>query len=348
MFKFKKQKSEKKAKKGQAEQSTVDSKLVEQIHVMPQRFYVQPKKKHSGLAIIIIAGVILLGVLAGAGFYFSQDLKNDQLQPLVNANANHKPVNANQNTNQPVVNQNLNQNLNQSLSANTNTNVSTTTNINVNININTNANTNTNVNTNTNTNTNVNANPWQPLPTAPDDDNDGLTLMEENLYGTNPEISDTDGDGYKDGAEILSGYDPTRPAANVVDSGLFLFYSHPVYSIVYPQDWILKEQDQEKNEVLFIADSGEFMEILVVANPSNTSLVEWYQKQFPTIDLGLVRNVRINNLVGFRHPDNQSYYLAAEGDPSTIFLLIYNIGNFNQTNFITTFTAIVKSFQLLP
>jgi len=331
MFKFKKQKSERKAKKGQTQQSAVDPKLVEQIHVMPQRFYIKPKKKRSGLVIIIIAGVILLGSLAAVGFYFSQDFENNQPQPPVDTNIN-KPnnINVNQNVNQPAVNQNLNQNLN----INTNANISTTTN--------------TNVNTNTNTNTNVNVNPWQPLPTAPDDDQDGLTLMEEHLYGTNPEVNDTDGDGYNDGLEILNGYDPTQPVTSVIDSGLFLAYSHPVYSIIYPQAWILKEQGQEKNEVLFIADSGEFMEILIATNPGGLSLVEWYKKQFPTVDLGLAQEVRLNNLAGLRHPNNQSYYLAAPDDPNLIFLVIYNVGNFSQTNFITTFNAMVKNFWLLP
>ena len=45
-------------------------------------------------------------------------------------------------------------------------------------------------------------------------DYDGLTGWEENLHGTDPENSDTDGDGYLDGEEVISGYDPTKPAPN--------------------------------------------------------------------------------------------------------------------------------------
>ena len=45
-------------------------------------------------------------------------------------------------------------------------------------------------------------------------DHDGLTGWEENLHGTDPENSDTDGDGYLDGEEVIAGYDPTKPAPN--------------------------------------------------------------------------------------------------------------------------------------
>lgn len=48
---------------------------------------------------------------------------------------------------------------------------------------------------------------------AKDDfDNDGLSDQDEKLLGTDWRNPDTDGDGYLDGEEISSGYDPLRPA----------------------------------------------------------------------------------------------------------------------------------------
>lgn len=47
---------------------------------------------------------------------------------------------------------------------------------------------------------------------AIDSDCDGLTNAEEKLYGTDPNNPDTDGDGYSDGVEVKSGYDPLKPA----------------------------------------------------------------------------------------------------------------------------------------
>lgn len=45
-----------------------------------------------------------------------------------------------------------------------------------------------------------------------DPDQDGLSSQEEKLYGTDPDKADTDGDGYSDGAEVKSGYNPLKAA----------------------------------------------------------------------------------------------------------------------------------------
>jgi hypothetical protein len=333
MFGLGKQKS----KKEQSQQPEIDSKLAKQIHIMPERFYVKPKKKSSGLFIIIALAVLIVGILAIGGFYLNESLKKKQAPPPVNTN---QPVNQN-------VNQNLNINTNTATTTdiNTNTNIATSTNINTNINLNTNVNVNSDIDTNTNTN--VNTSMPEPLPFAADEDDDGLTLAEESLYGTNPELSDSDGDGYSDSAEILNGYDPTQPTTTLADSGLFEVYANPFYSIIYPHDWELRVQDEE-SEILFISVTGEFVEVLIIYNVDNLSLAEWYQEQFPEIDLDQVTEVKINDLSGFRHPDNLSYYFISPGEEGEIFLLIYNVGNFSATNFATTFNVMVKSFKLLP
>lgn len=44
-----------------------------------------------------------------------------------------------------------------------------------------------------------------------DPDFDGLTTLQEQGYGSNPDLADTDGDGYKDGDEVAAGYNPNGP-----------------------------------------------------------------------------------------------------------------------------------------
>lgn len=52
-----------------------------------------------------------------------------------------------------------------------------------------------------------------------DSDKDGLTDWQEEIYKTDPNNPDTDGDGYSDGEEVLSGYDPLAQAPNDKISG---------------------------------------------------------------------------------------------------------------------------------
>jgi len=47
-----------------------------------------------------------------------------------------------------------------------------------------------------------------------DHDFDGLADWEEEIYKTDPNNPDTDGDGYLDGEEVASGFDPTKKAPN--------------------------------------------------------------------------------------------------------------------------------------
>lgn len=55
-----------------------------------------------------------------------------------------------------------------------------------------------------------------PIASEPDadPDGDGLKNWREETYTTDPRNPDTDGDGYLDGEEVASGYNPTIPAPN--------------------------------------------------------------------------------------------------------------------------------------
>jgi hypothetical protein len=307
---------------------------------MPQRFYQAPKKSRAGLFLIIVLGLILIGGLAAFAIYLSGNLKiNKQAQPDLNSNQNEQ-INTNQPSEPEVpTNQNVNDNIN----------VNSNLNANINENVNINSNINENINLNSNLNLNTNKDPViTPLPSAPDIDADGLTAAEESLFGTNPELNDTDGDGYSDGAELLNGYDPTKPQLKLSESDLFSTYNHSLYSIIYPKGWEAKARDQQNYEVLFSSATGEFVEILIVENGDNLSLNDWYKKQYPDIDLAQARLVTINNLSGLRHPDNQSYFLTKQGDNQKIFLLMYNTGNIGRTSFNTVFQVMAKSLRLLP
>jgi hypothetical protein len=53
--------------------------------------------------------------------------------------------------------------------------------------------------------------PPSPPPVSTDPDNDGLTTIQEEQIGTDPNNPDTDGDGFNDGDEVQAGYNPLGP-----------------------------------------------------------------------------------------------------------------------------------------
>ncbi|OGY46038.1 MAG: hypothetical protein A2731_02185 [Candidatus Buchananbacteria bacterium RIFCSPHIGHO2_01_FULL_39_8] len=331
---FGKKSDRKKSKKAKTEELEINPQIAEQTHVMPPRFYIVPKRKRTGLIVIIVIGILLIATLSVAGYFLIENFSKNQPGPA-NININQPVTNESVNQNfEPPVNENVNTNLNQNL--NVNTNVSTTTDVNANVNVNTNE----NINTNTSTST-----PTEPLKSSADIDGDNLTTAEEALFGTNPEVNDSDSDGYMDGSELISGYDPTRPAVTLADSGLIRTYNSSEYSIIYPSVWQVRELGEE---IIFQAQSGEFVEVLMILNPNNLALLNWYQEQFPAISLDSVTQVRINNLSGIRSADQATYYLVNPDNLSRIYLITYNTGSLEEANFITTFNVMVKNFRLLP
>lgn len=55
---------------------------------------------------------------------------------------------------------------------------------------------------------------YQPRTNLNDADGDGLSNRDESLWRTDWQNPDSDGDGFKDGEEVLSGHDPSKPGPN--------------------------------------------------------------------------------------------------------------------------------------
>ncbi len=73
------------------------------------------------------------------------------------------------------------------------------------------------------------------IPDTNDDDGDGLTNYDEVIiYGTDPELPDTNGDGILDGEAVANGLDPATDYSGVVN----LVVADPIRFGVDPQPWI--------------------------------------------------------------------------------------------------------------
>ncbi len=225
--------------------------------------------------------------------------------------------------------------------ANTNSNSNTNINSNSNSNSNTNSSSNSNININTNSNINI-----TPPTRSKDTDGDGLTDVEEILYGTEAEKPDTDGDSYLDGNELKSGYSPIDATAKLIETTelVKVFNSQPYnYRILYPTPWLVQPTSFDGSSVVFTSSTTELVEILITDNTERLSPKQWYISQSPGIDAEDIEDVIVGDLVGVKSLDEMTYYL---GEENVIYSITYNLVNREEASFFTTFEMMVNSFKL--
>ncbi|MBI1961681.1 MAG: hypothetical protein HYS45_03195 [Parcubacteria group bacterium] len=180
------------------------------------------------------------------------------------------------------------------------------------------------------------------VPSA-DTDADGLTDAEETLFGTSSASADSDGDSYLDLEEITNGYSPLAAGVRLSEAGLFATYTNATYGyrIDYPSSWLADSLDQTNKQVLFISDSEEFFEILIVENPLNTPIADWFRGQSPSL-----ANVELEVFVLDGHPsvwspDGLTLYTASDG---IIYIITYNSGTRDDISWPNVFEHFYASF----
>lgn len=118
------------------------------------------------------------------------------------------------------------------------------------------------------------------LSSAPDSENDKLSAPEEELFQTDPEVWDTDSDGYYDGQEVYNLYNPKGIAPmKIIDSGLVQDYINPhwQYRVYYPTSWQATSIDDRTNDdVLFNAISGDYVQVKVYQKQDGESFAGWF------------------------------------------------------------------------
>jgi len=177
---------------------------------------------------------------------------------------------------------------------------------------------------------------------ASDLDNDGLSDLEEGIYKTDKNNPDTDGDGYNDGQEVVNVYDPISAGlAKLFNSDLMNTYVdiHSRFNLIYPRDWQTKKDD---NNIYFYTSTEEFIAVISAETDKDyINLEEWYFGQFGENAAG-EQKFEIDGIKAIRAKDGLGVY-AIIGE--NIYSFIYNIGLRNDTNFLTTFNMIIKSFN---
>jgi hypothetical protein len=179
---------------------------------------------------------------------------------------------------------------------------------------------------------------------APDADGDGLTNVEEALYGTDPNKVDSDGDGFSDSVEVINLYNPAGFTPNkLIEAGLVTNYTSKEggYQIYYPTSWTRTEKNG--GDVIFDNPQNQPISVSVEDNTANKSVLDWYLNSNPGLKPSETQQFFTKSgLEGVRGPDGRTAYVSAG---SHIYIISYAPGLQTEIHFRTTFQMMINSFQ---
>lgn len=189
-----------------------------------------------------------------------------------------------------------------------------------------------------------------PIPSSTDSDDDGLTDIEEALYGTDPFNSDTDGDSYPDGkglkaerivGELYTGFNPVG-AGRILASGLMR--SEEIgggAKVLVPTSFSVK---RVRATIIIEPNwpTGESFEIGIETRTAAQAPQAWYAERNPSANVALLVPITIDGLEGFYTRDTSAAYLFHD---KQVVVFRYASGDLQHVNYRTTFETMVRSFK---
>jgi len=167
-----------------------------------------------------------------------------------------------------------------------------------------------------------------------DSDNDGIPDQKEiELYGTDPNKADTDGDGYNDGSEIITGYSPTVKG-QAVDLNFSKKYAGRILLQIqeHGEAWYIYPKNYRRYFLGRPADAFEIMRKLglgisdsdLAKIPKNTETRQDKTGLAKKLSGYIVLQVQSHGEAWYINPvDNKRYYL---GRPQDAFNLMKKLG----------------------
>ncbi len=178
------------------------------------------------------------------------------------------------------------------------------------------------------------------LAQGPDADRDGLTDVEEVLFGTDRAKPDTDTDGYLDSEELKNGYSPLAAGQTAVEADSVAQYQHSdgSFSLLYPALWRVEGGDD--TATFLSPTTTDFIEVVYYPNVI-VSLERWYQENV-TSNTAVPRLQTDNGWQIMRSADQRTVYLKSTSS-RTVYVVTYDTGTEQRINFSTTFLMLLNS-----
>ncbi|MCR4256644.1 MAG: fibronectin type III domain-containing protein [Candidatus Uhrbacteria bacterium] len=192
-----------------------------------------------------------------------------------------------------------------------------------------------------------------PIPVAPtlppgglDSDSDGLSDIEEAVFGTDARAPDSDRDGFLDGNEVFHLYNPAAAApVRLLDSGLVVPFVSPAgWSLYVPRGWTATLDENDGSRATIRTGQGEVFRVTIADNPNELSLTDWYIAGHPGIAPSQLRAILTKGgLEGLLGPDRLDAHFAWDGK---ILILTYDLASRPFIQFRTTYEMLLNSLRL--
>lgn len=182
---------------------------------------------------------------------------------------------------------------------------------------------------------------------AIDTDSDTLTDLEEEIFGTDQSVFDTDSDGYSDGQEVINLYNPKGSSpVRLSESGLVREFTHPrdLYRLFYPMTWQAGSVDAGSNTMLFTAANGDYIEVRIFNKNNGEDFSSWFArvaKNEQITDLQTVSNTFKTTY--FKRKDNLVLYVDMSGQ---VLVVLYHPLVNAPINYRTTLQMMMESLRI--
>lgn len=182
-----------------------------------------------------------------------------------------------------------------------------------------------------------------------DKDKDGLTDEEEILFGTSPDLVDSDNDLYKDQEEINHLYSPIDVGPKRLwEKDSIGSYTNSVYGykILYPKTWIIQPlEPSQPNDLMISSNLNEFINIMVFDKKAGQNLQDWYLELAPTVKKTDLKSYETYRKVKvMESPDGFTAYVD---HASQVVAVNYNIGLKEEASFPGVFQMVLNSFEFV-
>jgi hypothetical protein len=183
-------------------------------------------------------------------------------------------------------------------------------------------------------------------PAGLDTDSDGLSDLEEMLFGTDKRVPDTDSDGFLDGNEVFHLYNPGGRAPGKLIEADLVKEERGILPWVMdiPNGWSMKQTDPKGSSAVIGTDRAETFTISIEENPTNLSIVDWYLAKYPTIQESQLLHYRSKKgYEGIIGADLLTTYILWG---NRVFVFTYDLNAQPFINYRTTYSMMLNSLQL--